>query len=87
MNKFCVDAVDPESPMIVPGSMSPTGKIFSNQSLWSMSIQFDKQVNCMLNINYQHNIMYNIIMHASKLGALQGAWAGCYIPVFTFYIL
>ena len=34
-----------ESPAIVPDSMSPTGEIFPNQSYWSMSIEFDKQVN------------------------------------------
>ena len=47
INVLCLpntDAVDPEPPMIVPGSMSPTSEIYSNQSLWSMSIQFDKQV-------------------------------------------
>ena len=30
--------------MVVPGSMSPQGKTISNGGLWSMSVQFDKQV-------------------------------------------
>jgi hypothetical protein len=54
--------VDPEPPMIVPGSMSPAGNIFSNQNHLSMSIEFNKQVNYSIDQRFRASIINNKYM-------------------------
>ena len=87
MNFVCFPA---ESPTIVPGSISPIGKIFSNQSHWSMSIEFNKQVNSI--DQSKHNVessarerviiimlAYNIIYTCSSLDLLGTHTSGCLV--------
>ena len=51
---FLIIIANSEAPLLTSASMSPTGEIFANHSVWS--VQFDKQV-----YGYLHDKYYQIV--------------------------